>query len=82
MTPRCKKDLEQLLNFLFEQEFEDYVERLYETFPEDKEYIRECLECGNTESLDKYAWNGAREVPSIYANAIRIYKEVFCADAS
>jgi hypothetical protein len=79
MTDTCEKDLESMLNFIFEHEFEDYVERLEETFPEDKEFIRECVQKGNIDSLDKYAWNGTREVPSIYANAVRIYKEVFCA---
>jgi hypothetical protein len=77
MTDKCKQDLELVLDFLFEHEFEDYVDRLIETFPEDKEYIRECVQTGNISSLDKYAWNGTREVPSIYANAVRIYKEVF-----
>jgi len=74
MDAKTRKALNSLLNYTFEHEFEDYVDRLCETFPDDADYIRECVRTGNMESLDKYAWNGDKEVPSVYADAVIIWR--------
>lgn len=68
--------LTAMCEYTFEHEFEDYVEQLCEIFPEDVDYINECQREGNIESLDKYAWNGSREVPHIYAHAVVVYKNI------
>jgi len=78
MKAADRKDLESLTNYIFQHEFEDYIDCLCETFPEDVDYILECQREGNVDSLDKYAWNGAKEVPHIYAVAARIYKNMLC----
>ena len=76
MKDTDRKDLESLTNYIFEHEFEDYVEQLCEIFPDDVDYINECVREGNIDSLDKYAWNGTKDVPHVYAVAARIFKNM------
>jgi hypothetical protein len=73
---RGMKAVESVLNYIFEHEFEDYVDTLKEQFPDDTDYIEECRREGNITSLDKYAWNGTTEVPHVYADAVIAYREL------
>jgi hypothetical protein len=70
------KALESVLNYIFEHELEDYINYLCEMFPDDVDYIVECQREGNIESLDKYAWNGTKKVPHVYADAVIAYREL------
>lgn len=74
------KSIEEVLNYIFEHEFEDYVEFLKQEFPDDTDFIEECEKEGNIESLDKYAWNGTKEVQHIYASAVRAYRTLHNPD--
>lgn len=74
LTKKQIKDIQAVLDYIFEHEAEDYAEQLPEFFPEDADYIADCIAEGNQESLDKYAWNGTREIPHVYAHAVRTWK--------
>ena len=73
-TKKQLKDIESVLDYIFEHETEDYNEQLTEYFPDDADYIAECVQEGNQESLDKYAWNGTTDIPHVYAPAVRLWK--------
>jgi hypothetical protein len=68
-----RKDLEGLCEWIFQTEAEDFVEQLCEQYPDDADYIRECLQEGNWESIDKYAWNNPDKPGHVYALATRLW---------
>jgi len=74
LTPEQMKDLDEVLTYLFEHEAEDFVNTLREQFPDDEDYIMECVQEDNWESIDKYAWNGTEDIPHIYAPAVRVWR--------
>lgn len=77
---QTRQELKHVLNYIFEFESEDYAEKLKEIFPEDVDYISECFAEGNWESLDKYIWNGTREIHHVYAEATKINNKLFNED--
>jgi len=74
------KSIEEVLNYIFEHEYEDYIEFLKQEFPDDADYIDECNREGNVDSLDKYAWNSDKELQHIYANAVKAYRSLHSGD--